>query len=818
MKDNVSGELTRIMDAAKADAINNNNQELKVEHVVLNIITDQDNKAVNVIKSMGVDTNTLHDTLYEIVYNSNLTPKVTHGNIKISQELKKTLDVIDDMVVDMNDVSADTRHFMLSLLNQPSFKINRILTKFNINYRSFKQAIMSDDYDDTVEKGDNKQNTPKNKKTPSKGTPALTSFCRDITAAVEKGEIDPVIGREKEIKRVSQILARRKKRNPILIGNAGTGKTSIVEGIAKMIHEGNAPRLLANKRILSLSLTSIVAGTKYRGQFEERMKAIMDELKANPDIIIFLDELHTIVGAGNSSGGLDASNIFKPALANGEIQVIGATTLDEFRENIEKDSALTRRFQQVLVEEPSVQEAITILKNVKNIYEKYHKVKYTDEAVEECVKMADRYITDRSLPDKAFDILDEAGAATNISHEKPEHIKKLELDRDMLIKQKLEVVHKQKYEEAAELRDKEAKLDKALETAITDWEKSLDLKKTEIGVEQICEVISTMTGVPLNKLSSQENKKLLNMDKVLKDYIIGQDEAIEKTVQAIKRNRLGIKDKKKPQGVFIYLGPSGTGKTELTKRVAEQLFGDSDSLIRLDMSEYSEKFNVSRLVGAPPGYVGYEQGGQLTEQVRRKPYSVVLFDEIEKAHPDIYNLLLQLLDEGQLTDGIGRKIDFRNCLIIMTSNVGVRELSTMGKSVGFETQSTIASKSDRDRQIIEKALKKKFPPEFLNRIDETIVFNKLSEENIHKIIYVEIDKLKERLSDMGYDIKLDKSAMEFIAKEGYHDEYGARPLGRAIQVHIGNLIADEILMGNIQEGSQIKISFDKKENKVFVKK
>jgi len=817
MKDNISNELTRVMDAAKADAINNNNQELKVEHVVLNLIIDQNNKAINIVKSMGVDTNTLHDTLYEIVYNSNLTPKVTHGNIKISQELKKVLDAVDNEAAWLGDVKADTSHLMMSILNIPSLKINRIFTKFNLTYKGFKQAMTSGEYDDTLD-NDKPSNISKPKKPTPKNTPALTSFCRDITAAVEKGEIDPVIGREKEIKRVTQILARRKKRNPILIGDPGTGKTTIVEGIAKMIHDGTAPRILAKKRILSLSLTSIVAGTKYRGQFEERMKAIMDELKQNPDIIIFLDELHTIVGAGNSNGGLDASNIFKPALANGDIQVIGATTLDEFRENIEKDGALTRRFQQVLVEEPTVQEAITILKNVKGTYEKYHKVKYTDDAIEECVKMADRYIMDRALPDKAFDIMDEAGAAANINYEKPEHIKKLEVERDELIKQKLDVVHKQKYEEAAELRDKESKLDKALETATADWEKSLDLKKTEIGVEQICDVISTMTGIPLSKLSSQENKKLLNMDKVLKEYIIGQDEAIDKTVQAIKRNRLGIKDKKKPQGVMVYLGPSGAGKTELAKRVAEQLFGDSESLIRFDMSEYSEKFNVSRLVGSPPGYVGYEQGGQLTEQVRRKPYSVVLFDEIEKAHSEIYNLLLQLLDEGQLTDGMGRKVDFKNCLIIMTSNVGVKELSTMGKTVGFETQSTVASKSDRDRQIIEKALKKKFPPEFLNRIDETIVFNKLSEDNIHKIIHIEIDKLKDRLSDMGYDIKLDKSAMEFIAKEGYHEEYGARPLGRAIQVHIGNLIADEILMGNIREGSQIKISFDKKENKVFVKK
>ena len=816
MKDNISSELTRIMDMAKSDAINNNNQDLKVEHVVLNMIIDQNNRGVNIIKSMGVDTNTLHDTLYEIVYNSNLTPKVTHGNLKISQDLKKVLDNVDKEALELGDVSIDTCHFMLALLNQPTLKINRVLTKFNIGYKSFKLSVTFGGYDDTMD--NNKPSTPKAKKPTTKATPALSSFCRDVTAAVEKGEIDPVVGREKEIKRVSQILARRKKRNPILIGEAGTGKTSIVEGIAKMIHDGDAPRILSKKRILSLSLTSIVAGTKYRGQFEERMKAIMDELKQNPDIIIFLDELHTIVGAGNSNGGLDASNIFKPALANGEIQVIGATTLDEFRENIEKDGALTRRFQQVLIEEPSVSETITILKTVKSTYEKYHKVRYTDEAIEECVKMADRYITDRALPDKAFDILDEAGAAANISYDKPDYIKKLEIEKTELTKLKLDVVHKQKYEEAAELRDKENKLEKQLDNAISDWEKSLDTKKTEIGVNEICEVVSTMTGIPLTKLSSQENKKLLNLDNILKASVIGQDEAIEKTVQAIKRNRLGIKDKRKPQGVFIYLGPSGVGKTELAKKVAEQLFGDSESLIRLDMSEYSEKFNVSRLIGSPPGYVGYEQGGQLTEQVRRKPYSVILFDEIEKAHSEIYNLLLQVLDEGQLTDGIGRKIDFRNSLIIMTSNVGVRELSSMGKSVGFETQTTVASKSNRDRQIIEKALKKKFPPEFLNRIDETIVFNKLSEENIHKIIYIEIDKLKDRLSDMGYDIKLDKSAMEFIAKEGYHEEYGARPLGRAIQIHIGNLIADEILMGNIREGSQIKISFDKKENKVFVKK
>ena len=564
-------------------------------------------------------------------------------------------------------------------------------------------------------------------------------------------------------------------------------------------------------------MASMVAGTKYRGQFEERLKTLIDEIKDNPEIILFMDELHTMVGAGNASGSLDAANIFKPALANGDLQVIGATTLDEYREHIEKDGALTRRFQQVLINQPTVDETIIILRNIREKYENHHKVSYSDEAINECVKLSDRYITDRAMPDKAIDILDEAGAATNVSQEKPAIIKKLELEKRKIGEQKLIVVSRQKYEEAAELRDKESKITEKLEAEKLKWEQQLDKKRTAVGVNEICEVISTMTGIPLNKISSQENKRLSTMDAVLKKSIIGQDDAIDKITQSIKRNRLGLKDKQKPIGSFICLGPTGVGKTELAKKIAEQLFGDPDALIRLDMSEYIEKHTVSRMVGAPPGYVGYEQGGQLTEKIRRRPYSVILLDEIEKAHSDVFNLLLQLLYEGQLTDGLGRKVDFKNCLIILTSNIGVKELSTLGSGVGFKTDATIANKEERNRNIIQKALKKKFAPEFLNRIDDTIVFNSLNVEDIKKIIGIEIDKLKNNLTDLGYKITLDKGAIDFLVREGYDEAYGARPLSRAIQVHIGNLIADEILNGNIKEGSSIKISHNKKTDKVFVK-
>jgi len=596
-----------------------------------------------------------------------------------------------------------------------------------------------------------------------------------------------------------------------------THNTSIVDGLAQLIKDGNAPRPLLNKKIYALDLASIVAGTKYRGQFEERMKAVLEECKANPDIVLFIDELHTIVGAGNSSGSLDASNIFKPALARGEIQIIGATTLDEYRENIEKDGALTRRFQQVLVEEPTLEETKIILMNIKDSYEKHHRVKYSEEAIDECVKLSARYIMDRSMPDKAIDVMDEAGSSTNITIEKPENIKVLEAKKNEIIEKKKMVVIKQKYEEAAKLRDEEKKVNEELSQALLDWNNKLEMKTTEIGVETISEVVSMMTGIPLTKISTQESKKLMNLDKEITGKVIGQDTAVTKVVKAIKRNRIGIKDKNKPVGSFIFLGPTGVGKTMLAKLLAEHVFGDADSLIRMDMSEYMEKHSVSRLVGPPPGYVGYEQGGQLTEKVRRKPHCVILFDEIEKAHEDVFNILLQLLDEGQLTDGLGRKVNFKNALIILTSNIGVKELSNFGKSMGFTTSASIVNEENRAHDIIEKALKKKFKPEFLNRIDEAIIFKSLSIEDIHKIIYLEIDKLKERVKEMNFGLSISKEAVEYLAEQGYDETYGARPLARAIQHYVEDAVADEILNEKIKEGECFNIGFDKKTKEITIK-
>ena len=591
--------------------------------------------------------------------------------------------------------------------------------------------------------------------------------------------------------------------------------TAIIEGLAQLIVDGKAPRMLLEKRIYSLDLASIVAGTKYRGQFEERMKAILDELKANKDIVLFIDELHTIVGAGNASGSLDASNIFKPALARGEIQIIGATTLDEFRENVEKDGALTRRFQQVLVEEPTLEETITMLKNIRGKYEDHHKVTYTDEAIEECVKLSDRYITDRAMPDKAIDVLDEAGASTNIEVEIPEKVKTLEAKKADIQTKKMDVVSKQKYEEAAKLRDEERKIDTDLAKAKEEWVKNLDEKRTIVDVNLISDVVSMMTGIPVNKISTQENKRLMNMDKDLLGKIIGQDEAVTKVCKAIKRSRLGIKDKNKPSS-FIFLGGSGTGKTFLAKLLAEYIYNDVESLIRVDMSEYMEKHSVSRLIGSAPGYVGYEEGGQLTEKIRRKPYSIILLDEIEKAHEDVFNILLQVLDEGHLTDGLGRKINFKNTILILTSNIGVRELTSFGKNIGFETDAAIVNEQEKARSIIEKALKKKFKPEFLNRIDETIIFNSLKPDDINVIIHNELDKLKARVKEIGYEIKINKSAVDYVAKQGYDEAYGARPISRAIQRYIEDPVTDEILNGNFKEGDTIKITYDKKEDKIIL--
>lgn len=821
-------KLRGIVRESMAEVKSHNGYQVHIPHLLMGTITDGNNKAIDVLEAMRVDVRELYDELYSETYNRDLTPRpYSPKDVKFSKEVKVIFDSMNDEAELLNEDMINTTHLFLAVLKSGR-PVNNILKRFGVTYNEFKETLVTKSrFDDIPNNEDGGNETPRRPNKPKrpkvigtkngKPTPFLDEHCRDVTEAVKNGEVDPVVGREKEIKRVSQILSRRKKNNPVLIGEPGVGKTSIIEGLAAMIQRGDAPRVISNKRICSLNLASLVAGTKYRGQFEERMKTIMAELKDNPEVILFIDELHTMVGAGNASGSLDASNIFKPALANGELQIIGATTLDEFRENIEKDGALTRRFQQVLIKEPSLDETIEILKNIRDKYEEHHKVTYTNEAIEECVKMSARYISDRAMPDKAIDVMDEAGAATNLSLEKPERIVKLEEARDKIMVEKEIVVNRQLFEEAVRLRDEGEKINKQLEKAKEDWEKELNNKRTIVGIDEVCEVVSNMTGIPLSKVSAQENKRLLNMPSVLKEKIIGQDDAIDKVSQAIKRNRLGIKSKKKPIGSFIFLGPTGVGKTELTKELARQMFGDDDALIRMDMSEYMEKYSISRMIGAAPGYIGYEEGGQLTELVRRRPYSVVLFDEIEKAHPDVFNLLLQLLDEGHLTDSLGRKIDFKNCLIIMTSNIGVKELAQFGDGVGFKTNSTIADKDAKNKAILEKALKKNFAPEFLNRIDDTIVFNSLTEPDIAKIMKIELENIGEVIKEHGFEIKLDKSACDFLAKEGYDEKYGARPMARAIQTYVGDIVTDRMIVEVVEKGTVLKISYNKKENKLYIK-
>jgi ATP-dependent Clp protease ATP-binding subunit ClpC len=658
---------------------------------------------------------------------------------------------------------------------------------------------------------------PKKKYKGNSATPILDNFSTDVTKNAEEGKIDPVIGRKDEIQRVAQILSRKKKNNPVLIGNPGVGKTTIIEGLALMIKQGDAPRTLLDKRVVSLDLTSMVAGTKYRGQFEERIKGIMDELKKVDDVILFIDELHTLIGTGASSGSMDAANAFKPALARGEIQIIGATTLDEFRENIEKDGALTRRFQQVLIEPPSIEETKEILQKIANSYETYHKVFYSEETIEECVKLADRYITDREFPDKAIDIMDEVGARSQVNLQPPQEIKDKE-EKILKIKQeKNDVVKSQRYEEAAKLRDKEREALEDLNKAKLIWLSELNHKRVEITPEDVTAVVSHMTGIPLNRICEKEGNRLMRMEKDMGDKVIGQKEAVIKIAKSLRRNSVGIRNPKKPIGSFMFLGPTGVGKTHLAKNLANYMFGDEDSLIRIDMSEYMEKHAVSRLIGAPPGYVGHEEGGQLTEKVRRKPYSIILFDEIEKAHSDVYNILLQLLDDGQLTDSLGRKVNFKNCMVIMTSNVGVKKLKDFGAGVGFSTKAKKSSQSAVKDEVLQKELKNHFPPEFLNRLDDVIIFRSLEKEDIGKIVELEIKKLKERVSEIGYDLQINKTAKDYLIEEGYDEEYGARPLTRAIQKFIEDPVSEEILSGGVKEKQTIKVSYSKAKEDIIIK-
>jgi ATP-dependent Clp protease ATP-binding subunit ClpC len=733
----------------------------------------------------------------------------------------------------------ETEHLLLSILKNKENIATQILNQFDVDYDLFRTELgmvgsspsnpVNPPSAEFSEEGDEEfdedkrgggpfgaSSKPKTTASASKSkTPVLDNFGRDITKLAEMDALDPIVGREAEIERVSQILSRRKKNNPILIGEPGVGKTAIVEGLALRIVQRKVSRVLFDKRVISLDLAALVAGTKYRGQFEERMKAIMNELEKNRDVILFIDEIHTIVGAGGASGSLDASNIFKPALARGELQCIGASTLDEYRMHIEKDGALDRRFQKVIIEPPSVEDTITILNNIKSKYEDYHSVVYDQEAITACVKLSDRYMTDRLLPDKAIDVLDEVGARVHLKNiNVPQDIVELEKQIEEVKNEKNRVVKSQRFEEAASLRDTEKKLGEALEKAKGLWEEESKNKRFPINEENIAEVVSMMTGIPVKRMVEAETTKLRKMADEMKGMVIGQDDAIGKVVKAIQRNRVGLKDPKKPIGTFIFLGPTGVGKTELARALARNMFDSEESLIRIDMSEYMEKFSVSRLIGAPPGYVGYEEGGQLTEKVRRKPYCVILLDEIEKAHPDIYNILLQVLDDGILTDGLGRKVDFKNTLIIMTSNIGARQLKEFGDGVGFATATRIQQTEENNRSVIEKALKRTFSPEFLNRVDDVIVFNSLTKENIFEIIDIIMKNVLGRLVNLGLNLVLTDEAKTFIADKGYDVQFGARPLHRAIQKYIEDPLAEEILNFSIKEGDTLVGDFDAAQNKL----
>ncbi len=797
------------------------------EHLLLGVLSMGSSLATRVLRNLAVDINALADTLREnIQRNGGETSSHSISRLPLSDKADRVLKVtfLEAKALKTSQVSPE--HLILSILRNKELPATKILRQFEVEYEIYKAEL---DYvkdekdfteDDTLpmnqapgageesfeddDSGRGGQRGGRGQGNSKSRTPVLDNFGRDISALAEEDRLDPIIGRETEIERVSQILSRRKKNNPILIGEPGVGKTAIVEGLALRIRDRKVSRTLFDKRIVMLDLAALVAGTKYRGQFEERMKAIMTELEKSRDVILFIDEIHTIVGAGGATGSLDASNIFKPALARGELQCIGASTLDEYRQHIEKDGALDRRFQKVLVNPPSADEAVHILNNIKPKYEEFHNVDYSDDAIEACVKLSDRYITDRFLPDKAIDVLDEVGARTHLKNiTVPAHIEEVEAKIEEVKEQKNSAVKNQQYERAADLRDQESKLQRSLEDAKKQWEEEAKTKRYPVGEEDIAEVVSMMTGIPVRRVAQNESKKLVGMESDLQAAIIGQDNAITKVTKAIQRNRVGLKDPSKPIGTFIFLGPTGVGKTELAKALARYIFDSEESLIRIDMSEYMEKFSVSRLIGAPPGYVGYEEGGQLTEKVRRKPYSVILLDEIEKAHPDVYNILLQVLDDGQLTDGMGRKVDFKNTMIIMTSNIGVRQLKDFGQGVGFATKARTENAEENSKAVINNALKRTFSPEFLNRIDDVVIFNSLGQEEIFKIIDIALSDLYKRLNGLEFSLKLDEAAKKFVAEKGFDPQFGARPLHRAIQKYIEDPLAEFILNNNPETGAHL---------------
>jgi ATP-dependent Clp protease ATP-binding subunit ClpC len=839
MDDNFSPRVKDVIAYSKEEALRLGHDFIGTEHLMLGLLRDGNGKAIDILNSLNVDLNQLRRKV-EILSPANPGAVVTSNekkNLHLTRQAERALKTTFLEAKLFQSTSINTAHLLLCILRNENDPTTKLLNKLKVDYDNVKEEFKSmitneDDFmdtpkaesfsdDDINEEDEAKQNpfgqsTPKSNK--KSKTPVLDNFGRDLTILAEEGKLDPVVGREKEIQRVSQILSRRKKNNPLLIGEPGVGKSAIAEGLALRIVKKQVSRILFNKRVVTLDLASLVAGTKYRGQFEERMKAVMNELEKNDDIILFIDEIHTIVGAGGATGSLDASNMFKPALARGEIQCIGATTLDEYRQYIEKDGALERRFQKVIVEPTSVEETIQILNNIKGKYEEHHNVDYTPEAIEACVKLTNRYMTDRFLPDKAIDALDEAGSRVHITNlQVPEQILDLEKQLDAVRETKNTVVKKQKYEEAAKLRDDEKRLEKELSNAQLKWEEESKLHREVVTEDNVADVVSMMTGIPVNKIAQTESNKLAKLPELLQGKVIGQDEAVGKVVKAIQRNRAGLKDPNKPIGSFIFLGQTGVGKTQLAKVLARELFDSEDALIRIDMSEYMEKFAISRLIGAPPGYVGYEEGGQLTEKIRRKPYAVVLLDEIEKAHPDVFNMLLQVLDDGYLTDSLGRKIDFRNTIIIMTSNIGARRLKDFGQGVGFGTSARASQADDNARSVIENALKKAFAPEFLNRIDDVVMFNALEKEHIDKIIDIELKQLFNRIKDLGYTLKLSKKAKDYIAEKGFDKQYGARPLKRAIQKYVEDALAEEIINSKISEGDVIVMDLQKDDDKLSVK-
>lgn len=844
MKNNYSKRLIDVIEYSREEAMRLQNSYIGPEHLMLGIIRDGEGKAIQILQELNADALDIKRRIEKEIKNTfELDDDTQPHEIAISKTTERVLrmSMLESRMFKSEET--DTEHLLLAILKEEFNVAAKVLNEAGINYRSVYNNMASgsglnrieevdeinDGYTDDDDEDEEEGFSSRRESSRSSGsganasqpkspndTPVLDNFGTDMTRAAAENRLDPIVGREKEIERLAQILSRRKKNNPVLIGEPGVGKSAIVEGLALRIIQRKVSRVLFDKRVISLDMASIVAGTKYRGQFEERIKAILNELSKNPNIILFIDEIHTIVGAGSASGSMDAANMLKPALARGEIQCIGATTLDEYRKNIEKDGALERRFQKVIVDPTTAEETLQILKNIKSRYEEHHNVIYTDEALQACVKLTERYISDRNFPDKAIDALDEAGSRVHISNIiVPKSIEELEAKIEDTKTEKLAAVKSQNFELAASFRDKERQYLLQLEAAKAKWEQELQEHRETVDEDKVAEVVAMMSGVPVQRIAKAENVKLLEMGDILKRKVVGQDEAVQKIVKAIQRNRVGLKDPNKPIGTFMFLGPTGVGKTYLAKKLAEYLFDSSDALIRIDMSEYLEKFAVSRLVGAPPGYVGYEEGGQLTEKVRRKPYSVVLLDEIEKAHPDVFNLLLQVLDEGRLTDSLGRRIDFKNTILIMTSNIGTRQLKDFGRGVGFNT--TLSGEPDKDfsRGVIQKALNKAFAPEFLNRVDDIIMFDQLDKGAIHQIIDLELEGLYKRVENLGYKLSITDAAKDFIATKGYDVQFGARPLKRAIQKYLEDEMAEIIIRASVGEGDTILVDFDKDEQKII---